>query len=73
MAAVTGPGAWYGARCEAPRMTRSRESAIPDAACAACQGGAAVSSDPAMTSVGTFTELSEGHRSIPAIASPQPA
>jgi hypothetical protein len=38
---VTGPGVWYAARCDVPRMTRSRESAMPAAVIAPCQGGAA--------------------------------
>ncbi len=54
-------------------MTRSRESAMPAAVIAPCHGGAAWSSAPAMTSVGALIAPSAGRRSIPAMASPQPA
>ena len=45
-AAVTSPGADTFARCAAPRMTASRDPAIPRAMTAPCHGGVAGSSDP---------------------------
>src|ERR1039457_5979824 len=54
-------------------MTVSRESEIPMAVAPPCHGGAAESSVPAMTRVGALIEPRTGRRSIPAIASPQPA
>ena len=54
-------------------MTRSRESAMPDAVIAPCQGGAAWSSAPAMTRVGALIAPSAGRRSMAAMAAAQPA
>src|ERR1700722_10420813 len=72
-AAVTSPGADTLARCEAPRMTASRDRVIPRAMTAPCHGGVAGSSDPAITRVGAGVAARSGRRSMPTMASQQPA
>jgi hypothetical protein len=72
-AAVTSPGWETLARCAPPRITRRREQLTPEAMVAACQGGVAGSSAPAMTSTGADIRGRQDRRSSAAIASQQPA
>src|SRR5207237_4091296 len=57
-AAVTSADEETLARCDAPRITRSRAPGIADAIVAPCHGGVAGSSAPARTSVGAVTARS---------------
>jgi hypothetical protein len=70
---VTWAGAATLARCADPAITVKAQSGIPDAIASPCGGGVAGSCAPAITSVGAVIDPSTGRRSMPPIASQQPA
>ena len=66
-------GSGHAGQVRGARITASREPSIPRAMTAPCHGGVAGSSDPEITSVGAEIPARDGRRSIPAMASQQPA